>query len=182
MAEQRFYESHFCFDIGLRIYAKICTIEELVALSEMPSASSYDWTKVLREPLFFWHRIKNLRTILHNWRVGSALRDAFCVELWLNKGFTRAFYKSQFCFEFGLGIYAKFYTIEELVALSGMPSASSYGWTKVLREPLFVWQRIKNLRKILHNWRVGSILRDAFCVELWLNKGFTRATFVLTSD
>ena len=35
---------------------------------------------------FFWHRIKNLRKNLHNWRVGSALRDAFCVELWLNKG------------------------------------------------------------------------------------------------
>ena len=32
MAEQRFYESHFCFDIGLRIYAKFYTIEELVEL------------------------------------------------------------------------------------------------------------------------------------------------------
>ena len=46
MAEQRFYENHFSFDIGLRIYAQFYTIE----------------------------------------RVGSILRDAFCVELWLNKG------------------------------------------------------------------------------------------------
>ena len=30
-------------------------------------------------------------------------------------------------FDVGLRIYAKFYTIEELVAFSGMPSASSYG-------------------------------------------------------
>ena len=37
MAEQRFYESHFSFDIGLRIYAKFYTIEELVALSVMPT-------------------------------------------------------------------------------------------------------------------------------------------------
>ena len=42
-----FYENLF-FDIGLRIYAKFYTIEELVALSEMPSTSSYGWTKVLR--------------------------------------------------------------------------------------------------------------------------------------
>ena len=86
MRNCEFLWEYFLLDIGLRIYAKFYTIEELVALSEMPSTSSYGWTKVLREPLLFWHRIKNLRKILHNWRVGSTLRDAFCVELWLNKG------------------------------------------------------------------------------------------------
>ena len=138
----------------------------------------------------FWHRIKKLRKILHNWRVGSILRDAFLLRRVMAE---QRFYKNHFCFDIGLRIYAKFYTIEELVAFSEMPSASSYGWTKVSQEPLFFWHWIKNLREILHNWRVGSALRGAFCVELWLNKGafcvelwlnkgFTRATSVLTSD
>ena len=36
-----FLRESLFLDIGLRIYAKFHTIEELVALSEMPSASSY---------------------------------------------------------------------------------------------------------------------------------------------